>query len=78
MTCQDNAGNALTAVTTQTDDQKPATTYLTWDDFVPDPADPTIWTVRQVDSARLGSDRCLFLTGARPFASPPRRIPPGP
>jgi RHS repeat-associated protein len=47
-----NADGALTAVTKQTDDQPSATTYLTWDDFVPDPADPTTGTV-SVGNGRL-------------------------
>jgi RHS repeat-associated protein len=49
-----NADGALTAVTAQTDDQPPATTYLTWDDFAPDPADPTTGSVSVGNGRLLG------------------------
>ncbi len=44
-----NADGELTAVTTQVDDQAPATTYLTWDDFVPNAADPSTGTMSMGD-----------------------------
>ena len=40
-----NADGALTQVVEQIDDDAPTTTYLTWDNFVPDAADPTTGTV---------------------------------
>jgi len=40
-----NADGALTQVVEQVDDNAPTTTYLTWDNFVPDAADPTTGTV---------------------------------
>ncbi len=42
---QYNADGALTAVTTRTGVANATTTYLTWDDFVPDESDPTTGTV---------------------------------
>ncbi len=42
---QYNADGAMTAVTTQVDDGDATTTYLTWDDFVPDEDDPTTGTI---------------------------------
>ncbi len=44
-TYQYNADGALTAVTTQVDGGDATTTYLTWDDFVPNEDDPTTGTV---------------------------------
>lgn len=40
-----NADSALTAVTTQVDDQPPSTRYLRYDNFLPNTADPTTGTV---------------------------------
>ena len=40
-----NADGAPTAVTTQVDGGQESTLYLTWDNFVPDAADPTTGTV---------------------------------
>ena len=40
-----NDDGALTQVVEQVDDNAPTTTYLTWDNFVPDAADPTTGTV---------------------------------
>jgi RHS repeat-associated protein len=40
-----NADGALTQVVEQVDDNTPTTTYLTWDNFIPDAADPTTGTV---------------------------------
>jgi RHS repeat-associated protein len=42
---QYNGDGELTAVTTQIDGEEPSTTYLTWDDFVPNGADPTTGAV---------------------------------
>ncbi len=44
-TYQYNADGALTAVTTRTGVANTTTTYLTWDDFVPNEDDPTTGTV---------------------------------
>ncbi len=44
-TYQYNADGAMTAVTTQVDGGDATTTYLTWDDFVPNEDDPTTGTV---------------------------------
>ncbi len=41
-----NDDGALTSVSRQVDDRAPEVTYLTWDNFVPDVADPTTGTVR--------------------------------
>jgi RHS repeat-associated protein len=49
-----NVDGALTAITTQTNDQPPTTTYLTWDDFTPDAATPTTGTVTAGDGRLLG------------------------
>jgi RHS repeat-associated protein len=40
-----NADGALTAIATSVDGGDPTTTYLTWDDFVPDENDPATGTV---------------------------------
>jgi len=40
-----NPDGALTAITTTVDAGAPTTTYLTWDNFVPDASDPTTGTV---------------------------------
>ncbi len=42
---QYNSDGAMTAVTTQVDGGDATTTYLTWDNFVPDADDPTTGTV---------------------------------
>ncbi len=44
-TYQYNVDGAMTAATTQVDGGDATTTYLTWDDFVPDEGDPTTGTV---------------------------------
>jgi RHS repeat-associated protein len=44
-----NADSALTSVTVTVDSETPATTYLTWDDFVPNTNDPTTGTVSAAD-----------------------------
>jgi RHS repeat-associated protein len=49
-----NGDGALTAVTRQIDEQAPATTYLTWDDFVPDANDPSTGTVSVNDGRLVG------------------------
>jgi hypothetical protein len=49
-----NVDGALTAVTTQVDDQAATTTYLTWDDFTPDASDPTTGTVSVGDGRLVG------------------------
>ena len=42
-----NVDGALTAVTTQVNQDTPATRYLTWDDFTPDAATPSTGTVNR-------------------------------
>jgi RHS repeat-associated protein len=49
-----NVDGALTAITTQVNQNTPATTYLTWDDFTPDPATPTTGTVSAGDGRLVG------------------------
>ena len=46
-----NVDGAMTAVTTQVDDQSSTTTYLTWDDFTPN-ADELLATARYRRDAR--------------------------
>jgi RHS repeat-associated protein len=49
-----NADGALTAITTQVNQNSPATTYLTWDDFTPNAATPTTGTVAAGDGRLVG------------------------
>jgi len=49
-----NDDGALTAVTTQVEEQTPTTVYLTWDNFVPDAADPTTGTVQSANGNLVG------------------------
>jgi RHS repeat-associated protein len=49
-----NVDGALTAITTQVNEQAPTTTYLTWDDFTPDAATPSTGTVTAGDGWLLG------------------------
>ncbi len=49
-----DADGALTAITTQANENAPTTTYLTWDDFTPDAADPSTGTVAAGDGRLVG------------------------
>lgn len=49
-----NVDGALTAVTKQADDGESSTTYLTWDNFVPEASDPSSGQVLQ-DNGRLAA-----------------------
>jgi RHS repeat-associated protein len=49
-----NADAALTSMIVTVDDGAPSTTFLTWDDFVPDASDPTTGTVTVGDGRLLG------------------------
>jgi len=49
-----NVDGALTAITTQVNDQPSTTTYLTWDDFTPDAGTPTTGTVATGDGRLVG------------------------
>jgi RHS repeat-associated protein len=49
-----NVDAALTAITTQVNQNTPATTYLTWDDFTPDATTPTTGTVAAGDGRLVG------------------------
>lgn len=53
-TYQYNADGALGAVTTQVDDRPASTTYLTWDNFVPDQATPSTGSVRNGNGNLIG------------------------
>jgi RHS repeat-associated protein len=53
-TYQYNADGAPTAVTTQVDGQPATTTYLTWDNFTPNAAQPGTGTVSAADGNLLG------------------------
>ena len=57
-----NADGAPTAITTQVDDGKPSTVYLTWDNFTPDSGDPSNGTVG-------AGDGNLVALGATPGAA---------
>ena len=49
-----NADGAPTATTVQVGDQPAVTTYLTWENFTPDPSDPSSGTVSAADGNLLG------------------------
>jgi RHS repeat-associated protein len=49
-----NVDGALTAITTQVNDQPSTTIYLTWDDFTPEAATPTTGTVAAGDGRLVG------------------------
>ncbi len=49
-----NADAALTSVTVTVDTGTPTTTYLTWDDFVPNANDPTTGAVSTADGRLVG------------------------
>ena len=53
-TYQYNADRALTAITTRVGDGTPSTTYLTWDNFVPNASDPTTGTVSSHNGRLVG------------------------
>jgi RHS repeat-associated protein len=53
-TYQRNADGALTAVTTRVDNQPATTTYLTWDNFLPNVSNPTTGTVSAGNGNLLG------------------------
>jgi RHS repeat-associated protein len=62
-TYQYNADGAPTAVTTQVDAQPATTTYLTWDNFVPNAAQPSTGTVSAADGNLLGIGASPGTTG---------------
>lgn len=49
-----NADGELTSVTVTPDDEQPTTTYLVWDNFTPDAADPTTGTTAVANGRLVG------------------------